>query len=54
MSAFIAYEWPGNIRELQNLIQRAVILSDDGVLPNPLPAATEHSLSTGREHADRH
>jgi transcriptional regulator with GAF, ATPase, and Fis domain len=24
-----AYEWPGNIRELQNVIQRAVILSDD-------------------------
>lgn len=38
MSAFTLYEWPGNIRELQNLIERAVILSDDGVLPNPLPA----------------
>jgi DNA-binding NtrC family response regulator len=39
MSAFTSYPWPGNIRELQNLIERAVILSDDGVLPNPLPAA---------------
>src|SRR5256885_1458600 len=39
MSAFSSYEWPGNIRELQNLVERAVILSDDGVLPNPLPAA---------------
>jgi transcriptional regulator with GAF, ATPase, and Fis domain len=37
MSALCAYPWPGNIRELQNLIERAVILSDDGVLPNPLP-----------------
>jgi transcriptional regulator with GAF, ATPase, and Fis domain len=37
MSALCAYAWPGNIRELQNLIERAVILSDDGVLPNPLP-----------------
>jgi transcriptional regulator with GAF, ATPase, and Fis domain len=37
MSALYAYAWPGNIRELQNLIERAVILSDDGVLPNPLP-----------------
>jgi transcriptional regulator with GAF, ATPase, and Fis domain len=37
MSALGAYEWPGNIRELQNLIERAVILSNDGVLPNPLP-----------------
>jgi formate hydrogenlyase transcriptional activator len=39
MSALCSYKWPGNIRELQNLIQRAVILSNDGVLPNPLPTA---------------
>jgi transcriptional regulator with GAF, ATPase, and Fis domain len=25
-----AYEWPGNIRELQNIIERAVILSSGG------------------------
>ena len=31
-----AYDWPGNIRELQNMIERALILSEDGVLPNPL------------------
>ncbi len=37
MSALSAYHWPGNIRELQNLIERAVILSNSGVLPNPLP-----------------
>jgi formate hydrogenlyase transcriptional activator len=39
MSALSSYHWPGNIRELQNLIERAVILSNDGVLPNPLPIA---------------
>jgi formate hydrogenlyase transcriptional activator len=38
MSALTSYHWPGNIRELQNLIERAVILSNDGVLPNPLSA----------------
>ena len=38
MSALTSYHWPGNIRELQNLIERAVILSNDGVLPNPLPS----------------
>ena len=37
MSALTSYPWPGNIRELQNLIERAVILSNGGVLPNPLP-----------------
>jgi len=39
MAALSAYPWPGNIRELQNLMERAVILSNEGVLPNPLPAA---------------
>src|ERR1700688_1260522 len=45
MSALTSYEWPGNIRELQNLIERAVILSNDGVLPNPLPAAGSHVVA---------
>jgi formate hydrogenlyase transcriptional activator len=37
MAAFQWYFWPGNIRELQNLVERSVILSQHGVLPNPLP-----------------
>jgi transcriptional regulator with GAF, ATPase, and Fis domain len=39
MAALSSYAWPGNIRELQNLIERAVIMSNAGVLPNPLPTA---------------
>jgi transcriptional regulator with GAF, ATPase, and Fis domain len=38
LKAFESYTWPGNIRELQNVIERAVILSNDGVLCNPLRA----------------
>jgi transcriptional regulator with GAF, ATPase, and Fis domain len=45
MSALSSYHWPGNIRELQNLIERAVILSNDGVLPNPLPAAGTQAVA---------
>ena len=35
MAAFEWYSWPGNIRELQNMVERAVIFSRDGTLPNP-------------------
>jgi transcriptional regulator with GAF, ATPase, and Fis domain len=44
MDALCSYQWPGNIRELQNLIERAVILSNDGVLPNPLSSAEIQSV----------
>jgi PAS domain S-box-containing protein len=37
MRAFTDYSWPGNIRELQNVVERAVIVSPDGVLRLPEP-----------------
>jgi formate hydrogenlyase transcriptional activator len=36
ISALSSYQWPGNIRELQNFIERSVILSDGAVLSPPL------------------
>ena len=36
MAELTTYNWPGNIRELQNLIERAVILSRGSVLEVPL------------------
>jgi transcriptional regulator with GAF, ATPase, and Fis domain len=32
MEVLIGYDWPGNIRELQNVVERGVIVADDGVL----------------------
>jgi two-component system, NtrC family, response regulator len=38
MSCLINYQWPGNIRELRNVIERGVILSEAGVITeNALP-----------------
>src|ERR1700694_1015546 len=36
MSALSSFPWPGNIRELQNFIERSVILSTGRVLRPPL------------------
>jgi len=36
MSEIASYPWPGNIRELQNFIERSVILTSGNVLESPL------------------
>jgi formate hydrogenlyase transcriptional activator len=65
MAAFQWHSWPGNIRELQNLVERAVILSRDCVLPNslfqrrtgPINVSTQrpqtYQLSMTSEDSDR-
>jgi len=61
MQALAEWSWPGNIRELENLMERSVILSEGKVLRVPLqelhsgsPAPTDeadHTLDTAeREH----
>lgn len=40
MSALVSFPWPGNIRELQNFIERSVILTSGNVLQAPLATLT--------------
>ncbi len=53
------YDWPGNIRELQNVIERAVILSKgvrlrlDVALPRAAGARADDGVLTEREWRDR-
>jgi formate hydrogenlyase transcriptional activator len=47
MDALVGYPWPGNIRELQNVIERAVILSVGPSLQVPLGDLQTPSSSSG-------
>jgi formate hydrogenlyase transcriptional activator len=58
MSGLTSYAWPGNIRELQNFIERSVILSSGNVLRPPLSslksaAAPESQAAVTLEEAER-
>jgi formate hydrogenlyase transcriptional activator len=49
MEALVRYSWPGNIRELQNLIERAVILSRGDVLQVPVSDITDVSKTSASQ-----
>jgi formate hydrogenlyase transcriptional activator len=64
LELFQAYDWPGNIRELQNVIERAVVLCDGDSLsvdeawlkhePRPeWPRARVQEMALGRPAPDR-
>lgn len=55
MAALKAHDWPGNIRELQNVIERAVLFSPGSVLRLPLglkQTVKQPSESAARTLAD--
>jgi formate hydrogenlyase transcriptional activator len=50
MHALVHYDWPGNIRELQNVIERAVIISKSTMLNVPL-AELQRNVVPKASHA---
>ncbi len=50
LDMLLIYNWPGNIRELENCIERAAILSDDRVIRSQhLPPTLQTAQSSGTE-----
>ncbi len=45
MDTMAHYSWPGNVRQLQNFIERAVILSSGAVLEPPLQELATHRVA---------
>jgi len=44
MASLVAYAWPGNVREIQNLMERLVVtVADDVIRPHHLPAEIQGS-----------
>ncbi len=42
---FLTYDWPGNIRELENMIKRVVILQDEQLVMREMTRAPQHAFA---------
>jgi DNA-binding NtrC family response regulator len=47
------YDWPGNIRELRNVIERAIVFAQGGALDFDLPVNGVDLTSFGSQHPDQ-
>jgi DNA-binding NtrC family response regulator len=52
MSALVGYGWQGNVRELENAVERAFILSGDEIDPESLPPKIRLSAGSALEMRD--
>src|SRR5271166_4506513 len=57
LDALVGYDWPGNIRELQNVLERSVILTNGSVLQVPMTELTGKTIPivlNGKAPAEPH
>jgi len=62
VDALVRYQWPGHIRELQNVIERGVVVSRGPILKVPIAefkgayygATRDRETGQGSEHSARH
>jgi two-component system response regulator PilR (NtrC family) len=51
MRLFMSYEWKGNIREMQNVIERAIIFAEDDVIKiSDIGSLGQHSVTLSEEN----
>ncbi|MDX9721887.1 MAG: sigma-54 dependent transcriptional regulator [Myxococcota bacterium] len=51
MQALIDYHWPGNVRQLQNVIERAIVLAESAFIEtHDLPREVHDCKATGQGH----
>jgi DNA-binding NtrC family response regulator len=52
MKALMTYEWPGNVRQLENIVERMVALTGTRtvIMPSDLPPEIQHTDSIGNGH----
>lgn len=53
MAILESYDWPGNVREVENVIERAVTLCDDDIIkPGDLPEEMTAGFAVMAKHSD--
>jgi DNA-binding NtrC family response regulator len=54
LAVLVAYDWPGNVRQLESVVERAVLLSEEDIIvPGDLPAAVRAGVPAPAADAAR-